>query len=255
MESGLWCAVKHKCYRGSRMQTLACVLSTWFHRMTGIYGKVNYICLTEFNKSKLLELKQIKPERVFVKPNFVLCEMKESIPYTERENQYIFAGRIDKLKGVDVLLEAWRLMGESAPKLLICGTGPMEDWCGQFIQDNHLTAVEMRGFVPNAEVKELIASSKALILPTQWYEGFPMTIVEAYSVGTPVIGSDMGNVQSVILQSITGQCFPYQNAEALASIVGKQEYDTEIISEYFRTNYGEKINYQMLMKCYQLAVR
>ena len=42
--------------------------------MTGIYGKINYICLTDFNKEKLLELKQIKPERVFVKPNFVECK-------------------------------------------------------------------------------------------------------------------------------------------------------------------------------------
>lgn len=54
---GLKCAVKYSCYRGNRIQTLACVISTWFHRMTGIYGKINYICLTEFNKNKLLELK------------------------------------------------------------------------------------------------------------------------------------------------------------------------------------------------------
>ena len=47
---GLGCAVKHNCYRGSKMQTLACVFSTKIHRMTGIYGKIIYICLTEFNK-------------------------------------------------------------------------------------------------------------------------------------------------------------------------------------------------------------
>ena len=60
VEYGLKCAVKHRCYRGSKIQTLACVLSTAFHRMTGIYGKINYICLTDFNKQKLLGLKQIK---------------------------------------------------------------------------------------------------------------------------------------------------------------------------------------------------
>lgn len=74
VEHGLKCAVRHSCYRESKIQTLACVLSTEFHRMTGIYGKINYICLTDFNKKKLLELKQIKPERVFVKPNFVECK-------------------------------------------------------------------------------------------------------------------------------------------------------------------------------------
>ena len=125
MVYGLKCAVKHSCYRGSKIQTLACVLSTAFHRMTGIYGKINYICLTDFNKKKLLELKQIKPERVFVKPNFIECK-NEFIPEKDRKNQFVFAGRLDKLKGIDLLFEAWKRMGAHAPKLIVCGTGPME---------------------------------------------------------------------------------------------------------------------------------
>lgn len=66
----LGCAVKHGCYRGSHAQTLICVISMWLHRHTGILGKINYIVLTDFNREKLLELKQIRPERVYVKPNF-----------------------------------------------------------------------------------------------------------------------------------------------------------------------------------------
>ena len=57
LEKGLFCAVKHKCYRGSRVQTLACVIRTLEHRAFGTYRKLDYICLTEFNKSKLLHLK------------------------------------------------------------------------------------------------------------------------------------------------------------------------------------------------------
>lgn len=56
-------------------------------------------------------------------------------------------------------------------------------------------------------MKKILANSKALILPTQLYEGFPMSIVEAYSVGTPVIGSNIGNVKSVIEERITGVIF------------------------------------------------
>lgn len=70
VSKGLWCAVKHGCYRGSKAQTLVCVIATWIHRLTGIYGRINYICLTDFNREKLLQLKQIKKSRVFVKPNF-----------------------------------------------------------------------------------------------------------------------------------------------------------------------------------------
>lgn len=122
VKHGLGCGVKHGCYRGSKVQTLVCVLSTWLHRMMGIYGKLNYICLTEFNKEKLLTLKQIKAEQVFIKPNFVVNEIA-AIPYGERPNQYIFAGRLDKLKGIDILFESWEQMGESALTLIVCGTG------------------------------------------------------------------------------------------------------------------------------------
>ena len=97
-------------------------------------------------------------------------------------------------------------MGAHAPKLIVCGTGPMEDWCKSFIRENDVN-IEMRGFVPNNEALKIIANSKALVLPTQWYEGFPMSIVEAFSVGTPVICSDLGNAGSVVEEGITGYKF------------------------------------------------
>lgn len=159
--------------------------------MAGIYGKINYICLTEFNKNKLLQLPQIEKEKVFVKPNFV--EYRENfVPEEERKNQFVFVGRLDKLKGIDILFEAWRQMGEEAPKLIVCGTGPLDEWCKAFVKSN-VVNIEMRGFVPNQDAIKIISNSKALILPTQWYEGFPMSIVESFSVGTPVICSELGN--------------------------------------------------------------
>lgn len=254
VQKGLRCAVKHGCYRGSKAQTLICAVSTWIHRMTRVYGKLNYICLTEFNKEKLLNLRQIKPNKVFVKPNFVSTKLNEIVPIQERENRFIFAGRIDKLKGVDILLEAWKLMGEKAPKLLICGTGPMEAWCRDYIQKNNLVNVNMLGFVPNEEAKKLIANSRALILPTQWYEGFPMTIVEAYSVGTPVVGSDFGNVGSVIVDGVTGMKCNTQIASELARSLSKYIVDDRDMVWSTKKEYEEKYaqteNYQRLIKIY-----
>lgn len=217
---GLKCAVKYSCYRDSKLQTLACVINTKIHRMTGIYGKINYICLTDFNKEKLLQLKQIKANSVFVKPNFVV-ETSNFIPEKMRDNQFIFAGRLDKLKGIDILFKAWKIMGYLAPKLVVCGTGPMEEWCRNFLENNLDCNIEMKGFVLNKEVKKLIANSKALILPTQWYEGFPMTIVEAFAVGTPVLGSDIGNVGSLISDGINGYIFKHDSTDGLIQAVRK----------------------------------
>lgn len=249
VEHGLWCAVKHKCYRGSRMQTLACVISTAIHRMTGVYGKINYICLTEFNKEKLLKLKQITPDRVFVKPNFVEST-GEIIPDWQRKNQFIFAGRLDKLKGIDVLLEAWKLMGENAPKLIVCGTGPMEEWCNEFIVCNKVN-VELKGFVSNSEVRKLIANSRALILPTQWYEGFPMSIVEAFSVGTHVICSDLGNVGSIVEEGVTGYKFSPDSPKSIVEAVVRCKCLVDDISTEFEGKYQAEKNYGILTSIYE----
>lgn len=251
MESGLWCAVKHKCYRGSRVQTLACVLSTWFHRMTGIYGKINYICLTEFNREKILNLKQIKPGRVFVKPNFVEREDESNFEENQK-NQFVFVGRLDKLKGLDILFEAWKRMGDTAPKLNVCGTGPMEDWCKSFIQQNRVN-IELRGFIPNTEARKIIANSKALVLATQSYEGFPMSIVEAFSVGTPVICSDIGNAGSIVDEGITGYKFDYKSIESIIQAIEKMRekpLDREKIKKLYEMKYSENANYKILNDIY-----
>lgn len=248
VSKGLICALKHKCYRGSFFQTLVCVISTKIHRLTGIYGKINYICLTEFNKEKLLQLKEINKDKVFVKPNFV-DGPDTIIPARERKDQFVFAGRLDKLKGIDILLYAWKEMGKTASKLFVCGTGPMEKWCKEFVNDNRLN-VEMKGFVPNAEAIRIISESKALILPTQWYEGFPMTIVEAYSVGTPVICTDIGNCGCVVQDELTG--WKFKNKEELIRILNciPAVTITEQVYEHYQRNFKVSVNYNNLLRIY-----
>lgn len=251
VEHGLGCAVKHKCYRNSRLQTLACVISTQIHRITGIYGKLNYICLTEFNKKKLLRLKQIKEESVFVKPNFTEEVENDKVSYKRRNNQIVFIGRLDKLKGIDFLLNTWKMLGSKIPKLIICGIGPMQEWCKKYIEDNELKNVEYKGFVSNENAKEIIAESKALVLPTQWYEGFPMVIVEAYSLNTPVIGPKLGNVGSLIVDGVTGYKYSPNNQHELQIALEKIGDMVDSVEEYYKEHYTKKSNYEILNKIYQ----
>lgn len=245
---GLKCAVKHNCYRGSKFQTFACVINTKIHRATRIYGKINYICLSEFNKGKLIELKHIKPEQVYVKPNFVEnnCTF---VPEGERKEQYVFVGRLDKLKGIDILFEAWELMGETAPKLIVCGTGPMEKWCKEFIIKNQVN-IEMRGFMSNAEVRKIIAYSKAVILPTKCYEGFPMSILEAFSVGTPVICSDLGNAGSIVEEGVTGYKFRADSVEEMISALARCHGICKQTWQLYEKRYSKSKNYDMLSEIY-----
>lgn len=251
VSKGLGCALKHKCYRGSFFQTLICVICTKIHRWIGIYEKISYICLTEFNKKKLLRLKGINEDRIFVKPNFAdrKAEMK-----LERKDQFVFAGRLDQLKGIDLLLTAWKEMGENAPRLIVCGTGSMENWCKEYVKENGIN-VEMRGFIPNSEALEMIGESRALILPTQWYEGFPMVIVEAYSVGTPVICTDIGNCGCVVEDGVTGWKFKDKEGLKLHIEKSRSIQIFESVNNCFRSLYVEKVNYKRLNEIYKECVK
>ena len=88
--------------------------------------------------------------------------------------------------------------------------------------------VEFRGFVSNTEVLKIIANSKALILPTQWYEGFPMSIVEAFSVGTPVLCSELGNAGSVVEEGVTGCKFATDAIDEIAQSVERWKLFTPL---------------------------
>lgn len=255
VKKGLGCAVKHGCYRGSRTQSLACVISTKFHRMTGILKKINYICLTDFNRRKLLGSGQFKGNRIFVKPNFIINN-GAFVPTEKRKNQIVFAGRMEKLKGLDVMLSAWKQMGNDAPPLIICGKGPMETWCRQYTAKNKLRNVKMVGFISNQEVQRLVAESKALILPTRWYEGFPMSIVEAFAAGTPVLCSDLGNPGCIVENGISGIKFPVNDIDGLAKAV-LEIYQYKKIHEttlgVYLKNYTPESNYLQLSKIYRQA--
>lgn len=253
---GLQCAVKHRCYRGSFVQTFACVLNLCFHRMTGIYRKINYICLTEFNKEKLLLLPGLHSEQLYVKPNFTKQAQKSAVEIEKRENFFLYAGRLDPLKGIEKLLKAWIQMGPNAPKLVICGSGSLEEWCKQTIQENQLNMVEFRGQIKWDEVQKLMGKARAMILPTQWYEGFPMTIVEAYSKGTPVIGPDMGNVGDLIEEGVTGWKYRADSEETMKQTIinaMRMPVNYNQIGELYKQRYSSELNYQQLTNIYRIV--
>lgn len=252
IKKGLKCAVKYKCYRNSKLQAMANVAILRVNRFFGIYKKINYICLTEFNKNKLLSYKKISKNQIFVKPNFVGTDVS-FIPYNQRDNQIIYVGRLDKLKGIEILFNAWLKINNDV-NLVVCGSGPLEQWCTEFIENNKISNIKMLGFIDNEKAKKLIANSKALILPTQWYEGFPVTIVEAFSVGTPVLGSDIGNVGNLIKEGITGWKFKPDNADDLISAVNGMTDITSTVLKEFNNNYTAQRNYDKLLEIYNKLV-
>ena len=251
VNKGLLSAVRHRCYRGSRIETLICAVSTHIHRVTGILGKINYIALTQFNKEKLLQNKRIDPDRVFIKPNFTFLA-DDGYPW-EKDNFYIFIGRIEELKGVDLLTDAFIKMKDK--RLKIAGDGPLMEKLREKCSSSGSNNIEFLGRIDHSELMKEIKKAKAVIVTSQCYEGFPMAMVEAFSTGTPVIGGNIGNVGDLIEDGITGLKFTYNSSDSLIDAVNKYELieDKDFhnrIKDRFEREYSVEINYAKLDRIY-----
>lgn len=260
LSKGLKAALIHNCYRNSKLQTFFCVLNLKIHRLLGTYKKLSYICLTEFSKDKLLSLNYtqrrllINPNHVFIKPNFTFGykKIEETIKATDRDF-YLYIGRIENLKGIPLLVNAFQEM--DGKSLVLVGSGELYS---QYLADKtnfEKQDIFFLGEQNHEKVGELLAKAKALIFPTQCYENLPMVIIESFSQGTPVIGSNLGNSDYLIEHGKTGLKFDYKEVASLKSAIADFEVmDSELMSqnawkEYYQ-KYSSHKNYELLKAIY-----
>lgn len=268
LKKGIFCSIKHACYRGSKAQTAMVALSTKIHRLLGTFNKPDaYIALTSFNKEKISSV--VNAEKIFVKPNYLALSDTSSLinetaatGFSEDPNApspfsyYIYAARLEHVKGIFVLLEAFRMLPDE--KLLILGTGPSEDKVKEFIEKNKMENVTCLGFMPHEKTLLYLKEAKALIFPSLWYEGFPMTIVESLSCHTPVIASDTPNITETIRSGENGYSFKTGNPEDLRkaieafSSLPKETADTirNNAKATYEARFTEDVIYKKMLEIY-----
>lgn len=261
---GLRCAVRHKCYRNSKLQSLISAAILQIHRMLGTYRKVNFICLTEFNRNKLLSSldtgslpdrkKVVDASRVYIKPNFTFAEGIIPSSSPETEEYFLFAGRVEALKGVDIAIKAFEKIPQK--QLYIAGTGPMLEEMQTYVREHQMQNVKFLGYLQKAEMTERFYHAKAVIMTSQCYEAFAMTIAEAYSYGVPVIAGRVGNMEGMVKEGITGVKFQYDSAGDLAEKIQEfEQMDIAAMKENAREFYQNRLrpedNYKKLIEIYE----
>lgn len=154
------------------------------------------------------------------------------------------------MKGFPFLIEAWASI-PNAPKLLLCGDGPLFEHSKAFVNRNGIQNIEFLGRVDHERVLELLQESSAMIFASKWYEGFPMSITESLACGTPVLVPDFGNAGSLIIEGVNGFHYALENKDSfkdsLINLLNKTDYDLSSMA----SEYTEEENYRMLMKIYK----
>ena len=244
-------ALKNKCYRNSKIQTLVVIAMLKIHKRLETYKKINYIFLTEFNKMKFDHLINVNGNNVFVKPNFVK-EIQVKGRKSCKTKTFVFAGRLEENKGIKYLLSQWKNMAEDY-QLHIYGTGPLE----KYVKENSCDKknIKFYGFQSQQVIFNDLKSAMGMIFPSLWYEGFPMIIAESMAIGCPVISTNIGNENDIIISSNGGVTFNIDENESFELAVEKCICDNDELSLNAQKFYEKVLtrdkNYECLNKIYE----
>ena len=253
-----WPGALHGCYRGSYAASAIVATMISVHRLWKTWEKTvdAYIALTQFSRDKLIA-GGLPAERVFLKPNFVFPTPIKDTTSVIRENAQsdgyaLFVGRLAPEKGINTLLAAWTRL--SCYKLKVLGTGPLDGTL------NAPAGVEFMGHQHAESIGRHIKSAKFLIMPSEWYEGFPRVVVEAFAGGLPVIATRLGSMTELVEDQRTGLLFRSGDAQDLADKIKwmfthpeRVEQMSEAAREEFEAKYTAERNYEMLMEVYRQA--
>jgi len=191
-----WPAVVHSCYRGSRAQSAVVAATLAVGRARGTYShRVGaYLALTRFQRD-LLVRGGLPADKVQVLPNFL--EPDPGIGVGPRRG-FLFVGRLSEDKGVPTLLRASALV----PGLVrVAGQGPLSSLVEAAASTGDL---ELLGRLEKNAVFDQLRAAVAMVLPSVWYEGLPVSVLEAFATGTAVIASRIGSLAEVIEDGVTG---------------------------------------------------
>jgi len=259
MDHGIWRGVRYGCYRGSRPATavVAAMLAT--HRLLGTWSRLidYYLVPTQFARRKFIA-GGLPPDKILVKPNFVHPD--PGVGNGDR-SYALFVGRLSPEKGLQTLLAAWALLPASIP-LHIVGDGPLRAELEEYARQHGLSSVRFLGSLPWDEVMAAMKKARCVILPSECYEGaLPLTVVEAFATGTPVIVSKLGAMQDLISDGCMGFHFTPGDAQDLASKVGrvwKQPAEMTEMSKQARreyeANYTAASSCRVLLETYRRAI-
>lgn len=193
------------------------------------------ICDTNDTKQILVDRYCIPESKITIIPCVVDTDRFKPGDIERERHSLLYVGRIDKRKGVDVLIRSMRIVVDRIPdaRLTICGTGPdrkkMMCLTTRLRLDNN---IRFLGFVADAQLPDLYRQAQCTVLPSI-FEGFGLTVIESLACGTRVIGTDVDGIRETLSHADFGRLVPYGDHSALAeAIIDELQNQVKILGTY-----------------------
>lgn len=249
----------HKCTKGSYCYSLVNTIEMYFQRLMQSYQNVDcLICPSKFYLDKFKEY-EIPAKKMVHIPNFLPDDdalSMQSKNYTgETENKFAYIGRLSEEKGLLTLIEAMKYV--HGPVLYIAGSGPLRHELERRIAEYGLDNVKLTGFLTGADIAKLLNICRFTVLPSEWYENCPMSVLESMSLGKPVIATNIGGLPELIEYGRTGLLSGPGDfrsiAECIIKMAGnlKKTYEMgceamDVIEKKYRSN----MHYEKILRIY-----
>ena len=261
------CAL-HRCAKGSLPKSLIMALEMysrqiWHNPIKNIDG---FLFVSHFSEKKHIEHNpKFAHAKRMVLYNYTTPLFEPSI--LDKEDYFLFYGRLSFEKGIPTLLKVFAKHPELS--LMVVGTGPLENQlkaeydksvpAETSAQPKCYENIKFLGYHSGETLFELVRNAKFVCVPSECYENNPMTIVESYSLGTPVIGSNIGGIPEILESGKTGFLFEPGNVESLgkaimkAAAMSEADYSKmcDAAYQFYKSNFYENVYYDRLISFYK----
>ena len=238
---------KGRCIHGSKLKSLIGQLEASLWNRSGIYESMDtIICCSAFLKSKM-DTNPVFSERTIALHNFAKI-LEDGKTFGEKQDYVLYFGRYSPEKGIRTLLEACRKLSDVP--FVFAGSGPMKD------EVDRTPNVRDAGFLTGYQLARIIKEARFCIVPSEWYENCPLSVMESQMYGTPVIASNIGGIPELVQEGKTGELFtagdPDELARRIRTLWNNREKQAEYAANCAAVRFDTVSQYaQKLLRIYQ----
>lgn len=216
--------MQSKCKNGSFSETVASIAEYYMNRNQALYQTIQtfitpsaalleLMVQTGFSRDRFVHINN------FIDPDF----LEQADDITQDQGYFLYVGRLSSEKGVHYLLQALAQLPDV--QLKIAGTGPQEAELKDLATTLNLSNVEFLGFQNKASLMELLRHCRATVLPCNWFENLPLSVLESLAFGRPVIASAVGGLPEILDQGRCGILVQPTNIQELVDALKSLHQD------------------------------